>query len=502
MDESRRARLSKSKYLAGLQCARRLWLQVHRRGLADEPDAGARAAFAAGTEVGQRAQQLFAGGVRVSEPAWQHGRAVEQTRALLADSSVPAIFEAAFEHLGVRVRVDVLERLTGARFGLCEVKSSTRLKPVHLDDLALQSFVVEGAGVPLGPIELLRVNRAYVRGDSGLDWSRYFAREDCTGPVRRRHQAVEPLVEGMQALLRLEAAPRVAPGFHCRNPHPCEFWSHCTADAPADWIFHLPRLRRSQYDALCRAGCRRIARIPDGAALTPLQLRARDALRSGQPWVSTGLGEALEPLEPPTWYLDFETVSPAIPLFPGTRPYEPLPFQWSLHRLAQDGGVEHRAFLAEARGDPRRAFAEQLVSALGGDENPVVVYSAYEHGSLQRLSASLPDLAPSLGAIMRRLVDLLPVVRTHVYHPGFAGSFSLKRVAPSLAPAVGYADLGEVADGAAASAAFARLARGEVQGAAAKALRADLLRYCERDTRALLELHRALRSLHAARRAS
>jgi predicted RecB family nuclease len=132
----------------------------------------------------------------------------------------------------------------------------------------------------------------------------------------------------------------------------------------------------------------------------------------------------------------------------------------------------------------------------------VVVYSAYEHGSLQRLSASLPDLAPSLGAIMRRLVDLLPVVRTHVYHPGFAGSFSLKRVAPSLAPAVGYADLGEVADGAAASAAFARLARGEVQGAAAKALRADLLRYCERDTRALLELHRALRSLHAARRAS
>ena len=138
--------------------------------------------------------------------------------------------------------------------------------------------------------------------------------------------------------------------------------------------------------------------------------------------------------EPPLWYLDFETVAPAIPLYPGTRPYQAVPVQWSLHRRGRDGSVEHREFLAEGGADPRPALADALIGALGDDAAPIVVWSDYEDRMLAGLADALPDRALALVDLRGRLLDLLPVVRGHLYHPGFEGSYSLKRVAPALAP--------------------------------------------------------------------
>jgi hypothetical protein len=471
MSESPPVQLSKSRYTAGLQCPRRLWLGRHRPDVAAEPDAARQAIFDMGHEVGVAAHALFPGGVLVDEPYYRHAEAEKRTRALLADPDVPAIFEAAFTHAGVRIRVDLLERLGEGRFGLREVKASTAVKPEHVPDLAVQKFVLRGCGLEVPSAELVHVDKTYVREEGPIDWARLFRREDMSRDVDATLAGVERRVAEMHDVLALGEAPDEEPGRRCHEPYDCEFWGHCTADRSAEW--HL---------SFKRAGGERRARWVD-------------ALRTGRPWVSAELGRALGVFEPRVWYLDFETIAPAIPLFPGTRPFQAVPVQWSLHRLGRDGSLKHDEYLAPAGADPRPALAQSLIDALREDDAPILVWSSYEDRILGSLAGQLPQLAIALADVRGRLLDLHPLVREHVYHPDFAGSFSLKSVAPALAPGFGYGDLEIVADGTAAAAALLRLQRGEVEEAEAAALRRALLAYCRRDTEALVRVHEALRDL-------
>ena len=487
------ARLSKSKVLAGQQCSRRLWFTCFASELAAPPDAGQDAIFETGAKIGRKAHDLFPGGVLVDEQDF--GRALTRTRALVADPTVPAIFEAAFEHDRVRIRVDVLERLADGEWGLREVKSSGGVKDVHLDDVAVQQYVLEGVGLKAPSLELIHVYTRYVRGAGPIDWRLFFRRANVAAAVGARPVQVPALVAGLHQTLTLAEAPIVEPSPHCWTPYGCEFWGHCTRDKPEDWILHLPRVQAARMEALRAAGVERITEIPDDFGLGAIPARIRAVLQSGREFVSPQLGSALEWFGPPAFYLDFETMNPAIPLYPGTRPYERIPFQWSLHRVDRDGGVTHRELLADGRSDPRRVVAEGLVTALGGNTDPIVVYSSFESSVLNDLAAAFPDLAPEIQAIRGRLRDLLRVVQAHVYHPDFRCSFSLKSVAPALVPGFGYDDLEAIADGGQASAAFARIAAGTCPPDEDAQVRAQLLAYCERDTLALVKLHQVLRRL-------
>lgn len=496
--EGSRPGLSKSRFIAGLQCERRLWLQVHARELATPADAAQQAILDAGSEVGRCAHRLFPGGVLVSEAYDQHAAALERTRELLADAAVPAIFEAGFSHAGVRIRVDVLERLADGRFGLREVKSTSGVKPEHVPDAAVQLFVLEGCGLEVASVELVHIDTSYVRGEGAIDWQRFFVREDVTTEARAALPDVRARVAELHAVLARSAAPQIAPWRHCTRPYACEFQAHCKQGLPDDWILDLPRLDERRAAELRARGIERIREIPADFGLAPVQRRARDAVVAGEPCVSAGLAEALVRAKPPVLYLDFETVAPALPIWPGTRPYQAVPFQWSLHCADGDGSLDHASFLAvaDAGADPRRAFAESLLTAVEAHpELPILVYSIYESRILRELAGALPDLAGRLQAVRGRLLDLHPIVKEHVYHPAFGGSFSLKSVAPALVPGFGYDDLAEIADGSAAQQAFASLLAGGASAETADRTRAALLAYCERDTLALVELHRALAEL-------
>jgi len=428
-----------------------------------------------GREVGRAAHALFPGGVLVDAPADRHPEAILQTRRGLGDASVPALFEAAFEHRGVRVRVDVLERLPEEHFGLREVKASTRVKDEHLPDLAVQAWVLAGCGIALASAQIVHIDPGYVRGEGGIDWPHFFVRDDRTRAVEiLAAETARQVDRGLRVLARSEA-PEVEPDGHCRAPFDCEFWAHCTADKPPAW--HLYRKRIAET----------------------LRTRWLETLESGRPWVSADLGVRLADVRPPVWHLDFEALAPAIPVYPGTRPFEAIAFQWSLHRWQPDGSVRHHEFLADGRRDPRPAVAESLLDVLSRDTAPIVVYSPYERRMLHDLAARVPERARELAGLRDRLVDLLPILRSSVYHPAFAGSFSLKSVGPALAPEVRYDDLEDIADGTSAAAAFARIASGEADAETEPRLRAGLLAYCERDTMALLAVHRALHTLSAKR---
>jgi hypothetical protein len=486
--------LTKSRYIAGLQCPRRLWQLVHEPPSYEEPRPGS--PFAIGLDIGRAAHVLFRGGVEVTEKPWQHPQAIAHTAALMADARVSAVFEAAFEYDDIRVRVDVLERLSSDAWGLREVKSSSGLKDHYIDDIALQAYVLRGADVALASIELLHVNTAYVRGTRGIIWPEFFARVDVAEDVAAVLADLPGRLPAMRDCLNAETRPEAEPGLQCGDPYPCEFWDRCTAHKPADWVFYLPRRSAAQAEALAARGIEAISAIPPDFPLTARQAVIRDAVATGRPFVAPDLARLLCSFEPPTCYLDFEAMMPPIPLYEGTRPYQTIPFQWSLHALADDGTLDHREFLADADGDPRRAFADTLIDALSGSDAPIVVYSSYEQTRLKELAATFPDLRDPLVAIIGRLADLLPAVRSAVYFPNAGFSNSIKSVGPALCPDFTYNDLAEIGDGAAASAAFLQLASGVVTAPEEiNRLRTALRLYCHRDTLAMVEMHRALRRL-------
>jgi hypothetical protein len=481
--------LTKTHYLAGLQCLLRLWLRWFEPLLQEERFETA--AMRTGNRVGRRAHGLFPGGVLID--TLDHGMALAQTQHLLANDAVPAIFEAALEHGHVRVRVDVLERRADGSWIVNEVKASTKVKDWHIPDAAIQVWAARAMGLNVTAVNIIHIDASYVMGASGIDCARLFAREDITKQVTSHLPALPQQIDDQLAALASKVRPQIEPSSHCSKPHPCEFWDRCTQRKPKDWIFHLPRIKAGQMAALTNAGVQRIGDIPDDTILNSLQERVRDCHRSGRPYVSPGLNKALQPIKGEVWYFDLEAVASAIPFWTGTHPYERIPFQWSLHHRRATGSLHHDEFLSDGRGDPRRVFAERLLQTIKTGDVPIVVYSSYEQQVIEDLARILPDLSAQLLSLREQLFDLLTIVREHYYHLGFGGSFSIKAVAPTLAPEVDYAGLPGVARGDEASEAFERLVTDRLQrGETPQQLRKALLRYCKLDTLALVRVHEAL----------
>ena len=484
--------ISKSKYMAGVQCLKRLYWQVHEPELTGSPDAPAVAIMEQGGEVGRLARQLFAGGVEVSSRDPE--QAIRTTRELIANPEVPAIFEAAFEDGGVFVRVDILHRRRDGRWRLIEVKSTASPKEEHLDDVAIQHRVVSRSGLDLASSCLAHVNRNYVYQGDSIDVWRFFRIKNLT---RRVERLVPKLTFQLRSELRVLAMPNppeIPTGPHCTNPITCEFFDRCNPPLPNDHIGYLPRLHASAAEELEELGVESIRDVPDDFALSERQRIACTSVQTGQPWFSPELGKELESLKYPLYFMDFESVNPAIPRFSGMRPFDQLPFQWSLHVQRQsEAEPEHYEFLATDVGDPRREFITSLCGAVG-ESGSIVVYAAFESQRLSELAAWLPEFAKRIKTIHGRLWDLLSVVRNHVYHPAFAGSFSLKAVLPALVPDMSYDGMA-VANGQDAGLAWESLVRGGLDKSERERKMTALLDYCGKDTLALVRLLERLQSI-------
>jgi Domain of unknown function(DUF2779) len=485
-------RISKTKFVAGVQCLKRLYWQVHAPELAAEPDPATEAIFEQGREVGLLARQLFPGGVEVGSGGGLD-QAIRATRELVTNPEIPALFEAAFEHDGVVVRVDVLHRRRDGRWRLVEVKSSTSVKGEHLDDVGIQSRVVSRCGVDLVSVCLAHINRNYVFDGGFIDVRRLFKIRNLTRQVQRLQPKLTFQLRAAFTVLSMPKAPDIAPGRHCTTPVTCEFFDRCNPPLPDDHIGYLPRLHASAEEALGEMGVESIHDIPDDFELSEIQRRAAACVKSGEPWFDReGLKAELAKLEYPLFFIDFESVNHCVPLFAGMRPYDQLPFQFSVHSQKEPGATtEHHEFLAPDATDPRREFITSLCAALG-ESGSIVVYSSFESQRLSELTAWLPEFADRISALQGRLFDLLPVVREHTYHPAFAGSYSIKSVLPALVPGMNYEGM-EVANGQDAGLAWESLVRGSLDCEERGKVEKALLAYCGMDTLALLRLVEVLR---------
>lgn len=478
--------ITKSKYMAGVQCLKRLYLLVHQPQLGSGRTAADFALFDQGRQVGKLAQQLFPGGVEVR--SGNQEEAVRTTQELIANPDIPAIFEAAFEHEGVFVRVDILQRRRDSGWRLIEVKSSASLKEEHLDDVAIQYHVVSKCGLDAASCHLATVNRHYVFPGGDLNQWRFFRIRNLTRRVLRLQPKLAFQLRSEFRVLAMAAAPDLPTGKYCVQPVLCEFFDHCNAPRPDDHVGYLPYIHASAVEELEEMGVESICNIPDDYDLTEIQRRAATSVQTGTPWFSPDLGKQLESLRYPLFFMDFETVNPAIPRFPGMRPYDHLPFQWSVHVQREPGSEpEHHEFLAGDRSDPRREFITSLSAVLGQSGTVIVYNQSFELARLNELASWLPEFAEPIKQIQCRVFDLLTVVRNHVYHPAFAGSYSLKAVLPALVTEMTYEGM-QIANGQDAGLAWESLIIGWVDQAEHEHIKKALLAYCSQDTIALVKL--------------
>ncbi len=492
--------LSKSRFQKGLQCEKALWLSVHRRDLAPPVTEAQQAVFDQGTEVGRVAQGLFPGGTEVTEDYLHAAQALASTRRLLAEGA-GTLYEPAFQFDGGFARVDILARGDDGRWDLYEVKSTGSLKDQHVTDAAMQAYVVEGAGIPLRSINIVHLDTTYVYPGGGYDPHRLFAIVDVTARAREFMPEVPAVLRGLQAMLD-GTEPQVRIGTQCSTPYACEFVGYCREFLPEQHpVTELPHLKESVLHALLEQGILSITDVPDDfSGLSALQRDVLHVVRSGEPMLDApGLEADLARLEWPVVHLDFETIAPALPMWPGTRPYQTVPFQYSVHVQEEDGRLTHRGYLHGADDssvvasgeDPRRVLTSRLLADLG-EYGSVVHYTAYEDRVLQGLAEACPDLAPGIHAVRGRLFDLEAVVRRHTRHPDAKGRTSIKYVLPAWCPGLTYEGL-EIADGQTASVRYLRTVRGQADFDEAARTLAELERYCELDTLATAKLLEALR---------
>lgn len=487
--------------MGAYQCEKRHWLSVYEPERATKLTDAELERMAQGTHVTELARKRWPNGVLIEGK--NSLEAVELTRQALS-AGATVIFEAAFLVDGLFARVDVLERMGRRnRYRVIEVKSSLELKPEkHIPDIAFQIHVVQLSGLDVADAAVLTLNREFRCGGDLKDLfdDGWVTREGRTKDlrqvwkrVRKALPDVKQVIDRARAVESRASAPEIEVGRQCRTPNECPYIAYCEAGRHVWHVSRLPRIKRQQEAELREAGIHTFDVLPESFDLSPLQRRFVRAECEGVPYVGERLVEVLEGIAYPLAFIDFEAVQPGLPVFSETQPYERIPFQWSAHILSHaDADPAHLEFLADAGSDPRFGFVETLREAMS-DAATICYYSSYEPDTIRGLAeAGIPHALPMVDLMAERGLDLLDVVRDHLYLPEFRGRFSIKTVLPALAPGFGYSDL-QIQGGDHAQLVFARMIRGEIEDV--EATRTALLNYCRRDTEAMVIVFRALRRL-------
>lgn len=492
---------SKSKYCQVWQCPKNLWLNKYRPEL-KPVDAALQARFDGGNVVGDMAMGLFGDYVEVTahkpDGSLDLNRMKELTKQCIANG-VENICEASFDYNGLYCAVDIL-RKTADGYAIYEVKSSTHASHIYAVDVSYQKYVLEHCGINITGTYLICIDSNYVRGEE-IDIHKFFQIIDISAEVNDEFQNVPSLLKKAEAIYAMKEEPQKDIGLHCRDPYDCAFWGHCTKHLPKPNVFGLYRIQfkpalkyyyegKTSYEQLLYD-----TKIKNEKWI----IQMLHATETREPYIfKKGIEDFLDNLSYPLYFLDFETMQLTIPEFPGTHPYQQIPFQYSLHYIEHEGGeLKHKEFLAESGVDPRRSIAESLCENIPMGVCVTAYNKGFECSRLKELAESFPDLADHLMNIRENIVDLLkPFQSGHYYTRDMGGSFSIKSVLPALFPndhELDYHNLEDIHNGTEAMTIFPHIKDMEPDEAART--RHNLLKYCELDTYAMVKVWEKLREV-------
>lgn len=484
---------SKSKLLAYRQCPKRLWLEIHRPEWRED-SAESQARFAIGYQVGDIARQLYdpeGNGALIDVEAEGFDAAFARTAQLVRDARQP-IFEAGFTAEGALAFADVM--LPAVRDGepvwrMIEVKSSASVKDYHRDDVAVQAFAAQAAGVKLQSVSVAHIDSSWTYpGDE--DYRGLLVEADLTAEALARSDEVKEWIRGAQQTASQPIEPEVAVGGHCYAPFECGFCQHCHRDVvqpehPVDW---LPNLSPAKRELFAEADITNLRDAQDQLLTAKQQLVKEHTLAKSEFFDAAGAASDLARHGFPARFLDFESIQLPIPIWKGRRPYQHIPFQFSLHTLLETGELSHCSFLDLSGNDPSEPFAIALLAACG-ESGPIFVYNAgFEKTRIRELAHRFAGLSQQLLAINSRIIDLKPIARSRYYHHTQQGSWSLKAVLPAAVPDLSYDQLDGVQDGGGAMEAFSEAIHPATTAERKAELERQLLTYCHLDTYALVRL--------------
>ena len=484
--------LSKSRFIRGLQCHKSLWLYTYHPELQDEVSSSQQAIFDAGTSVGILAQGLYPGGVEIPFD----GLSVPEQLAMTQDElrkGTTTIYEAAFSFDNVFVKVDILCKGSNG-WELYEVKGSTGVKEVYLNDVAVQYYVATGSGIEVKKAAVVHIDNSYVR-DGEIDVQGLFAIQNVTDNILERQTVVAQELTNLRTMLNKEV-PAIDIGHHCAKPYNCSFHGHCWAHIPSPSVFDFADIGSPDAFALSKKGVINMQDVSRESLKWRQKLQFDGTIHKKNTLNYEAIQKFLEPLWYPLAFMDFEaTWMTPVPLFDGSRPFQSVPFQYSLHWLdSPDGGLTHREFLATAEGDPRNEFLTSLLDSVPKNACILTWNKGFEGKVLRALAKQFPEYHDRIQEIADNLVDLMAPFRSkHIYHEHFDGSYSLKAVLPALVPELSHESLA-ISDGVSAADSWLRM-RSTRDLAEQAQIRQNLLEYCSLDTLAMVRILDKMREM-------
>ena len=485
---------SKSQYIRGLQCHKSLWLYKNKPELREIADEAQESIFKEGISVGGVARELFPHGVEIVFDASDFNGMTNKTQALIKDGT-EVIYEATFNENGIFAMADILVR-NGNSWNMYEVKGSTGVKEVHIDDASIQWYAL-AQSIKLNRAYIIHIDNQYLR-EGELEVNKLFCIEDITEAILQKQDEIIPNLIAMEEMLKNEI-PDIDIGVHCSNPYECDFHELCWKHVPKPSVFDISYAMGKQWK-LYHQGILRIEEIPADFKFgknASLQIKHHHSkeVHIDKPKIE----EFLETIEYPINFFDFETFQNAIPRFDDQSPYAQMPFQYSLHILHKDGRLEHKEFLGDEKNDPRAPLTYQMLKDITPYGSIVAYNQSFEQTQIRNLALFCSEIRNELLALNDRFVDLAhPFQYKYYYHPDFYGKYSIKVVLPTLFPdddELNYKKL-SIQNGGMAMDTFANLylLKDEIPR---QKIRADLLAYCHLDTLAMVKIWEKLHQMTA-----
>ena len=487
--------LSKSTFIRGLQCEKSLYLYKHHYNLKDPISPQLQAIFNQGNRVGELAQELFPGGVDASPSShFKMQEAVVKTKAFI-EAGETIIYEATFQYNGVLAALDILVKDEGG-WKAYEVKSSTSVSETYINDAAIQYYAIVNSGIDLKDISIVYINNQYEK-QGAINIQELFTIESVYDRVQDVLPKIPNQVERFKEVIAKDTVPEINIGLQCSKPYNCDFKEHCWSHIPDYSIFDIANLWTSKKFELYKSGVTTFEQIDlQSTSLNENQLLQVTSELNNTSFIDRPkIKNFVDGLQYPLYFLDFETIGPAVPIYNGSRPYQQLVFQYSLHvQYAPDSEIIHSEYLANPKDDPRFEFMKQLIKDCGTTGDVIVYNISFESGKLNDLINVFPQYSNELRGIINRLKDLmLPFQKRWYYTPEMKGSYSIKYVLPALVPELSYNNL-EIKEGGTASNTFLSMVNGTFEGDL-KETRRQLLEYCELDTMAMVRILDVLKAL-------
>ena len=478
----KRRLLSKSKYLNGLQCHKYLWLSFNDPEKISQPDSSTQHVFDEGHRIGELAKRLFLDGVDI--PSEDFIGNLDKTKELLKVRR--PLFEPGFYVDGYFSRLDILNPVGDEEWDIYEVKGSTTVKDINIHDVSFQRHCARKAGLSVRRCFIVHINNQYIKNGE-INPEQLFTTEDVTDLVDGVASGVEDRAEDMWETIASPTCPDIGIGPHCSDPYECPV-TWCRECLPEHDIFNLYHGGKKCFD-MFNQGIFFIKDIPISTKLSAAQQIQQTCEINNEPFIDKGAIQGLlNSLQYPLYYLDFETFNPAIPFYDGTRPYQRMPFQFSLHLVRSPGTEPERyGFLADGTGDPRPMLLSELRDKLGENGNILVYNQGFEKGVLKELGEAFPEYTTWVEETCDRVIDLYAPFRNFsYYHPMQQGSASLKKVLPALT-GQGYDNM-EIAKGDDASLTFFNIVMGIYSEEERQKVRQDLEEYCSLDTEGMVRI--------------